>query len=262
MAPRLDDRYVWLGFAAFFTLAFYGLRYTIKYTPSSPRRDSIASPSDGGDRNERPEDSITLATLRTLATSTNLNIAKAAKDIIIQRFISSPESHEMLKRDAASVDVNLRRQSGIALRFLYELYDDADPEFDADDRTDYDGNDDPGFLGDDATAVRRTLMRLNGASSRRGNHGAGTASTMSSTDSLPDLFEVLETEDEIMVEQDDVIRGWSRVPRPVSAGRSMNSDEMRRRRREATVMYDGIDEADPQNEVEERLVRMLQEHGG
>ncbi|KAI6866755.1 hypothetical protein D0864_13178 [Hortaea werneckii] len=118
MAPRIDDRWVWLGFGVFLFFAVRQLRNSIQETVLLTEID----PAQYEDREERdkksPEDSISVETLKILADSPNPNIANSAISLIVTRFASAKSASEMLAQDAYSSDPKLRSQARTAIAFL------------------------------------------------------------------------------------------------------------------------------------------------
>lgn len=57
MPPRIDDKWLWLGFAAFFYVAAKGLRYAIRDTIELTRVPPSHYEIKTADANEQPEDS-------------------------------------------------------------------------------------------------------------------------------------------------------------------------------------------------------------
>ncbi|KAK0309399.1 hypothetical protein LTR01_004506 [Friedmanniomyces endolithicus] len=118
MSRHLDDRYLWLSFGIFFVAAAYGIRYAItdivrltRLEPPEEQANSIK---------ESPEDSISLATLKTLATSPNPSIAASAISLIIDRYYNSPRSCQNLDEDCLSLDPAVQRQCRTAMNFLVD----------------------------------------------------------------------------------------------------------------------------------------------
>jgi len=117
MLSRMDDRWLWLGFGIFFFFAARGIRRAITDIttltaagPSEPQEDIVPAP--------QPEDSISLETLKTLASSHNENIANSAINLIIARFIELPNAHEIIAQDASSSNETIRRKARSTIAFL------------------------------------------------------------------------------------------------------------------------------------------------
>ncbi|KYG42837.1 hypothetical protein M433DRAFT_387594 [Acidomyces richmondensis BFW] len=117
MPSRIDDRWLWMGFGIFFFFAARGIRRTIKdintliATDPSESQEKFRNPP-------QPEDSISLETLKTLASSPNSNIANSAINLIIARFIELPDAHEIIAKDASSSNETIRKKARSTIAFL------------------------------------------------------------------------------------------------------------------------------------------------
>ncbi|KAK0344155.1 hypothetical protein LTR91_015195 [Friedmanniomyces endolithicus] len=118
MSRHLDDRYVWLGFGIFFVAAAYGIRYAITDIVQLTVLVPFEVPAKTV--TESPEDSISLATLKTLATSPNPSIAASAISLIIDRYYNSRHSCQNLDEDCLSLDPAVQRQCRTAMDFLVD----------------------------------------------------------------------------------------------------------------------------------------------
>ncbi|KAK4565521.1 hypothetical protein LTR86_004138 [Recurvomyces mirabilis] len=238
MALRLDDRYIWLGFAAFFVVAAYGARYAItdilaltEIEPTQPEEDD--------ERESKPERAIDLNVLRTLATSPNPKIANAAKAFIIQRFQEDNQATAVHEAGLISDDIHVRNRADMVNQYL--------SSFDAGDSLG-----DPGVGYEYALRARQRAQRVLGGPtditarprSRRGplpdHMDDYDVTEITTPDSLPDLVGIEGTEAMIVPSPLDPVAGWTDVPRErtVSPGRE-DAAEARRRRREAVVVHDG-----------------------
>ncbi|KAF2764782.1 hypothetical protein EJ03DRAFT_15979 [Teratosphaeria nubilosa] len=116
MAFRLDDRHLALGLGIFLFAAAWGIRYAIKDVNALTEIEPLEPLED--DTLQRPEDLIDLSTLKTLAESPNHNIAHSAISLIVTRFASMPNAHEILAQDCYSKNEKVRSQARTALKFL------------------------------------------------------------------------------------------------------------------------------------------------
>ncbi|TKA83742.1 hypothetical protein B0A55_00083 [Friedmanniomyces simplex] len=118
MSRHPDDRYLWLGFGVFFVAAAYGTRYAltdiVQLTQLEPLKEEAAPTK------ESPEDSISLATLKTLATSPNPSISASAISLIIDRYDKSPHACQTLCDERKSPDPAIQRQCRTAIDFLVD----------------------------------------------------------------------------------------------------------------------------------------------
>ncbi|CAK4032756.1 Hypothetical predicted protein [Lecanosticta acicola] len=126
MAHTISDRWLWLGFGIFFLAALKGVQYAISDIIRLTELKPQASLDDDGDKD--PEDTISLTTLGTLATSPNPSIATAAKSIIIRRFAGLPNATEILETDLHSKNDVVRRRARQAVAYLDEWDEDIAPD--------------------------------------------------------------------------------------------------------------------------------------
>ncbi|KAH9809172.1 hypothetical protein Tdes44962_MAKER06199 [Teratosphaeria destructans] len=251
MAFRLDDRHLALGLGIFLFAAAWGIRYAIKdinalteIEPLEPLQEDIV---------QRPEDLIELSTLETLAESPNHNIAHSAISLIVTRFASMPDAHEILAQDCYSKNERVRSQARTALNFLkdypfpadlsagqhipltnsdrlvrspepipqsrdeWEEYFASHPELDLPDSAREESN---GADLEIQVDARRHIML---------DHAHGDVL-------VPPLGE-----------SDTTFAGWTSIPRARPLRENEVETERRRRRREAMVLHesdDGMDEHD------------------
>ncbi|KAF2636112.1 hypothetical protein P280DRAFT_473262 [Massarina eburnea CBS 473.64] len=124
MAPTIEDRYLWLGLGVFTFVAVkavaHGLRHIVTLTevhnplPVPPPQP----PADSSPR--RKEDSIKTSSLITLATCTNIEIRRAATQILCERFQAHPSAWRLLLRDLKSQDPETLRSAHLAINLLAE----------------------------------------------------------------------------------------------------------------------------------------------
>ncbi|KAK4550196.1 hypothetical protein LTR36_003163 [Oleoguttula mirabilis] len=236
MAPRIDDRWLWLGFGVFIFFAARNIRAAIKDTLILTELD----PAQYEDKNEKgrkqPEDAINLAALKTLATSPNPNIANAAISLLVTRFAQTPRASQILAKDTYSRDETLRRQARTAVTFLKDW---PLPPADID----------RGAAGFDmpwTPPLRQRGDELDGGDDDddEGNDGAFEGTP----DSLPDLIDPITTAvDERLAlgvgPTPSTVSPWAEgvglaIPQP-RVPHAAPETERRRRRREAMVLHEG-----------------------
>ncbi|KAK5124109.1 hypothetical protein LTR85_001812 [Meristemomyces frigidus] len=222
MAPRIDDRWLWLGFGVFIFFAARNIRNAIKDTVILTEIDPAQYEDNDEKGKKQPEDSIDLAALKTLATSPNPNIANAAISLIVTRFAQMPSASQTLAQDSYSKDETIRRQARTAVTFLkdYPL-----PPY---------GDGDTGF-------------ELPWTPTRHHPADDDDAAFEWTPDSLPDLIDPREADEQLTL--GDGVRAiptpvgrWSDgtgdIPEPRAAHGALET-ERRRRRREAMVLHEG-----------------------
>ncbi|KAK4499154.1 hypothetical protein PRZ48_009666 [Zasmidium cellare] len=117
MANHINDHWLWLGFGLFFLAAAKGVQYAINDIATLTELDSIdPKPHD----EERPEDSVSIATLRSLSAHPNPSIASAAQSLIVTRFAASPNAADLITKDLTSDDVDVQRKAKQAIAYLQE----------------------------------------------------------------------------------------------------------------------------------------------
>ncbi|KAF2118365.1 hypothetical protein BDV96DRAFT_542102 [Lophiotrema nucula] len=120
MAPRIEDRWLWVGIGVFTLVAIKGVSYSLKYiihlteVHTPPPKPVIPS----SQRNK--EDSIKTSSLQTLATSENIEIRKAATKILCERFFKNPKLQKRLLKDLESKDEGVKHRAILTLRLLDE----------------------------------------------------------------------------------------------------------------------------------------------
>lgn len=220
MAHRINDRWLWLGFGVFIFFAARSIRSAIKETVLLTEIDP-AQYEDKDDKHvKQPEDgkntqleicianeliitpAIDLATLKTLATSPNTNIANAAMSLIITRFARTPYASMILGQDSRSKDPSIRNQARTAIAFIndwpWPFHADRDAGFD-----------------------------LPWTPPRHHSADADDDGVELTLDSLPDLIHPTEVDEQ-----------FAEVRRPRAPHDDVETDR-RRRRREAMVLHEG-----------------------
>ncbi|KAK0285799.1 hypothetical protein LTR35_005139 [Friedmanniomyces endolithicus] len=225
MSRHLDDRYVWLGFGIFFVAAAYGIRYAITDIVQLTVLVPFEVPAKTV--TESPEDSISLATLKTLATSPTPGIAASAISLIIDRYYNSRHSCQNLDEDCLSLDPAVQLQCRTAMDFLVDW---------------------PSTPG----GLRRYVRAMTAPPSAA--HSAWSGDENLERESLPDMPSVMPDSriEEGAVGEDWVsgvelrsvdVEGWRNVvPRERDGndeGEEMSEEGRRRSRREAVVVHMG-----------------------
>ncbi|KAF2468236.1 uncharacterized protein BDR25DRAFT_305217 [Lindgomyces ingoldianus] len=118
MAPRIDDRWLWLGLGVFTFIAIkgvaHGLRTIVHLTEvhTKPPQPSNPLPARG------KEDAIKTASLEILATCDNVEIRKAATKILCERFFAHGPSRTRLLRELSSPNATVQRRARLAFNLL------------------------------------------------------------------------------------------------------------------------------------------------
>ncbi|KAK6428463.1 hypothetical protein LTR95_015393 [Oleoguttula sp. CCFEE 5521] len=117
MVTRIDDRWLWLGASVTLFLMAHGIRYAIRDTL---RLTEIPDDWDSNVevKQENIENSIPIATLKTLYSSPNFNISDAATALIMTRYRQSPEIRKSIERDAVSADEDVAFWAKRTLSFI------------------------------------------------------------------------------------------------------------------------------------------------
>ncbi|KAK5131301.1 hypothetical protein LTR08_001140 [Meristemomyces frigidus] len=117
MPSRIDDRWVWLGFTIFLSIAAVNIRHCIHETVRLTEVDPNQLEDDEAQNEEQPEDSITLATLKTLIDSPNPSISNAAIALAVTRFGRTPHAPETLV-ECYSLDDRQRHEARTIVHYL------------------------------------------------------------------------------------------------------------------------------------------------
>lgn len=108
MAPTISDRILWLG-AGFVLFAVakgvaYGLRRIVDI-------NTIVTSEATSPREPRPEDSISINTLKTLIESPNTEIRNATILLLMKRLIATPQARDAYMDDFFSPSAEVRRKA-------------------------------------------------------------------------------------------------------------------------------------------------------
>ena len=135
MPSRIDDRWVWLGFTIFLSLAAINVRHCIRETVRLTEIDPVQLEDEEVKDEELPEDckpdhiedmifliinisiAISLATLRTLIDSPNPSISNAAISLAVTRFGRTPQATDILV-ECYSEDDRLRHEARTIVHYL------------------------------------------------------------------------------------------------------------------------------------------------
>ncbi|KAF2808543.1 uncharacterized protein BDZ99DRAFT_57761 [Mytilinidion resinicola] len=102
MASTIHDRWLWLGLGVLAFFAFKGVAHGLREitrlseTIEHPRSKKAPRPSS--------ENAIKTESLQTLALCSNVDIRKAATDLLCNRFVNNKEAHRLLSNDFHSGD--------------------------------------------------------------------------------------------------------------------------------------------------------------
>ncbi|KAF2187770.1 hypothetical protein K469DRAFT_704721 [Zopfia rhizophila CBS 207.26] len=117
MAPRIDDRWLWLGLGIFTLIAIkcvsHGLDHIISLTTVHHK-----PPSPTPNPNRGPESSIKTSSLEILATCSNIEIRKAATKILCERFFADSHARKTLLKNLESKNENVRHRAQLAFNLL------------------------------------------------------------------------------------------------------------------------------------------------
>ena len=231
MAPKIDDRWLWLGFGVFIFFAAKGIRYAITDIVQLTKLDAFDCDSKDQNKDEQPEDSkylhfglfdsfysnklmtyhqgISLENLKILAESPDPNISNAAISLIVSRFRKSPEAKMAMIRDHQSKDKEIYNRAKTANDFLAQW------------------GDLPG------SAPRRHSRSVSLDSSPQ-------VSIEEDTPLTDDGGGGAEWADGIVVPSPlNPVAGWTDVPRERPLSGDVDELERRRNRREAMVLHEG-----------------------
>lgn len=235
MTYRIEDRWLWLGTGVALFIAVKGISYAIRDIVRLTAIQSLKDESED-ERQKQPEDctysflssspvsqltnlpAISLDVLQTLASSPNPDIGKSAIDLITARCLKTDGFYQSVQVDAASSDPILRSKARTALSFLRNW---------------------------SSAESMGPLSPHHGM----GRHGVsvgnpGLSPSVLSNDYEFDLGAAPESEwiraandHGFIPSEDDPVAGWAAVPRERDG--SVDA-ELRRRRREAMVLHEGV----------------------
>ncbi|KAF2165483.1 hypothetical protein M409DRAFT_24334 [Zasmidium cellare ATCC 36951] len=252
MANHINDHWLWLGIGLFFLAAAKGIQYAINDIATLTELDPIdGKPQDS----DRPEDSISISTFRSLSAHPNPSIASAAQSLIVTRFAASPNAADLITSDLTSSDVEIQRKAKQAIVYLQEWdaelngadtlleeYDTAREEAErlltgtGHLRARRSSGEQSPLFGPEMETVRPVTTLEDLASTREGALDAPRFAMESARRALRGV----DDDDDDTPERFGEARfaGWERIPtqRPVVGERE---DERRRRRREAMVVSEG-----------------------
>ncbi|KAL1585406.1 hypothetical protein WHR41_05762 [Cladosporium halotolerans] len=209
MVYRIDDRWLWLGAGIALYITFKGISYAIRDIVRLTAIEPLDKDHDD-ERQQQPEDSISLDALRALATSPHQNISKSATDLLVARCILAEGLLDSVRADIKSSDADVRRAARTTNSFLRSWADGAGIDW---------RSRRPGARGGDGFAdadLSPSVLSIESADEFEDSAGAGEA---------------------LVPSEDDPVAGWAAVPRERAGS---GDGEMRRRRREAMVLYGGL----------------------
>lgn len=226
MAYRIDDRWLWLGAGIALYITFKGISYAIRDIVRLTAIEPLDKDPDD-ERQQQPEDckssntprfeltltlptAISLDALRALATSPHQNISKSATDLLVARCILAEGLLDSVRADIKSSDADVRRAARTTNSFLRSWADGAGIDW---------RSRRPGARGGDGFAdadLSPSVLSIESADEFEDSAGAGEA---------------------LVPSEDDPVAGWAAVPRERAGS---GDGEMRRRRREAMVLYGGL----------------------
>lgn len=166
--------------------------------------------------------------LKTLATSPNPNISKSATDLITARCVKAEGLVQSIRVDAASSDPTLQRKARTAMKFLRSWTVGIEV-----------GNMTPPGIGNlDGTMdpeLSPSVLSIDDLYEPQIPPSRGRPHQWAHAQSF--LHPRSDREDLLIPSEDDPVGGWAAVPRERNA--SVDA-ELRRRRREAMVLHEGM----------------------